>query len=116
MELKDVLIFRNDLYFEGAVQADWFYSSNQIDTVASSFVFHGPSTHAVAREDVGGRGLMDTASFTLHLAEKMADPENGSPFTMPIAGYGTGKSHLAVTLSALFSGEEYNPDLHEKIL
>ena len=27
---------------------------------------------------------MDTASFTLHLAEKMADPENGSPFTKPL--------------------------------
>ena len=38
----------------------------------------------MAREDVGGRGLMDTASFTLHLAEKMADPENGSPFTKPL--------------------------------
>ena len=116
MKLKDVLVFRDDLYFEGAVQADWFYVSKQLDTVASSFVFHGPSTHAVSKEEVGGRGLMDTASFTLRIAEKLADPESGNPFTMPIAGYGTGKSHLAVTLSALFSGEEFNPSLHEKIL
>lgn len=116
MELKNVLVFRDDLYFDGAVQADWFYSEKQLDAVASSFVFHGPSTHAVSKEDIGGQGLMDTASFALHLAEKMNDPENLSPFTMPIAGYGTGKSHLAVTLSALLSGEEFNPVLHEKIL
>ncbi len=116
MKLKDLLIFRDDLYFDGAVQADWFYSNKQIDAVASSFVFHGPATHAVSKEEVGGKGLMDTASFTLKLAEKIAGIDNGSPFTMPIAGYGTGKSHLAVTLSVLFSGEEFNPALHKKIL
>lgn len=116
MLFKDILVFRDDLYFDGAVQADWFYQPDRISLVASNFVFHGPSTHAVARGDVGNRNLIDTASFALRLAEKMSDSEQGSPFTLAIAGYGTGKSHLAVALSALLSGEEWNPELHQRIL
>ncbi|MEF9880623.1 MAG: hypothetical protein RR975_14500, partial [Clostridia bacterium] len=70
-QMKDVIIFRDDLYFEGAVQADWFYQARQIEAVAKSFVFHGPKNHAVSQDDFGGHGLMDTASFALHLASKM---------------------------------------------
>lgn len=29
MELGKILEFRRDLYFEGAVQADWFYSQEK---------------------------------------------------------------------------------------
>lgn len=42
IQLKDLVVFRNDLYFDGAVQADWFYQSQQAEAVAKSFVFHGP--------------------------------------------------------------------------
>lgn len=115
-QMKDVIIFRDDLYFEGAVQADWFYQARQIEAVAKSFVFHGPKNHAVSQDDFGGHGLMDTASFALHLASKMEHPEEGSALTLAIAGYGTGKSHLAVTLSSLLSGEQWMPELHETIL
>ncbi|MDD3334650.1 MAG: hypothetical protein PHI98_03945 [Eubacteriales bacterium] len=115
-QLKDLVVFRDDLYFEGAVQADWFYQSRQVEAVARSFVFHGPKNHAVSQNDFGGHSLLDTASFTLRLAQKMDSPEDYNPLTLAIAGYGTGKSHLAVTLSTLFSGEQWKPVLHNKIL
>lgn len=115
-QLKEIVVFRDDLYFEGAVQADWFYQPRQVEAVAKSFVFHGPKNHAVARSEFGGQGLMDTASFALHLARKMEQVEDGNAITLAIAGYGTGKSHLAVTLSSLFSGEKWMPELHEDIL
>ena len=41
MELGKILEFRRDLYFEGAVQADWFYSQEKAAKVAENFVFHG---------------------------------------------------------------------------
>lgn len=113
---KDIVTFRDDLYFEGAVQADWFYQQRQLESVVTSFVFHGPNTHAVSKNDFSERRLLDTASFTLKIAEKATNSEAGSPLTLAIAGYGTGKSHLAVTLSALFSGEAWHPDLHTRIL
>ena len=34
MELGNILEFRRDLYFEGAVQADWFYSKEKAAKVA----------------------------------------------------------------------------------
>ena len=34
MELGKILEFRRDLYFEGAVQADWFYSQEKAAKVA----------------------------------------------------------------------------------
>lgn len=115
-QLKDLVVFRNDLYFDGAVQADWFYQSQQAEAVAKSFVFHGPKNHAVSQSDVGGRGLLDTASFALRLAQKLEYSEDSNALTLAIAGYGTGKSHLAVTLSTLLSGEQWKPELHETIL
>lgn len=115
-KMKDAVVFRDDLYFEGAVQADWFYQKEQVEAVASSFVFHGPQNHAVSKSEVGGHGLMDTASFALRLAQKMEHPDEASSLTLAIAGYGTGKSHLAVTLASLFSGEDWMPELHEAIL
>lgn len=116
MLLKDLLVFRDDLYFDGAVQADWFYREDRVEKVASNFVFHGPATHAVTKDEIGGQNLMDTASFTLKLADKLNGDDQASPFTLAIAGYGTGKSHLAVALSVLFSGEDWAPSLHERVL
>ena len=40
MELGNILEFRRDLYFEGAVQADWFYSKEKAAKYAENFVFH----------------------------------------------------------------------------
>ena len=100
MRFDEILSFRSDLYFEGAVQADWFYNPSQSKKVSESFVFHGPQNHAVTTEEVGYRNLIDTASFAQKIVEKLNDSgEHDNPFTLAIAGYGTGKSHLAVTLS-----------------
>ena len=116
MKFSDLLTFRSDLYFDGAVQADWFYIPSQSAKVASNFVFHGPKTHAVSLEEVNYKNLMDTASFTELLVDKITTEEKVNPFTLAIAGYGTGKSHMAVALSELFSGSDFHPDVYSKII
>lgn len=70
--------------------------------------------YGVSDSDVGAGGnkLMDTASFAREIAEKLYAERTDSYFAMTIAGYGTGKSHLAVCLGALFSGE---PTIAESI-
>lgn len=117
MRFDEILSFRSDLYFEGAVQADWFYNPSQSKKVSESFVFHGPQNHAVTTEEVGYRNLIDTASFAQKIVEKLDDSgEHDNPFTLAIAGYGTGKSHLAVTLSEFLSGPSFHPDVYHSIL
>ncbi|HMM60960.1 MAG TPA: hypothetical protein PKC25_12610, partial [Candidatus Rifleibacterium sp.] len=57
----------------------------------------------ITQEDVGvshGHKLVDTASFAIKIARRCYGHEE-QPFTMAIAGYGTGKSHLALTLATL---------------
>lgn len=116
MKFEDLLAFRSDLYFEGAVQADWFYTPERSQKVAGSFVFHGPSNHAVTAEQVGHSNLMDTASFAEMLSEKMSDGEEHNPLTLAIAGYGTGKSHLTVALSELLSGPNVHPATYQSVV
>lgn len=117
MRFDEILSFQSDLYFEGAVQADWFYNPSQSKKVSESFVFHGPQNHAVTTEEVGYRNLIDTASFAQKIVEKLDDSgEHDNPFTLAIAGYGTGKSHLAVTLSEFLSGPSFHPDVYHSIL
>ena len=62
--------------------------------------------YGVSASDVkaGEHRLMDTASFAQTIAHKLYSSNPGNNFVMTIAGYGTGKSHLAVCLGALFSG------------
>ncbi|MCG5523610.1 hypothetical protein LRB11_01525 [Ectothiorhodospira haloalkaliphila] len=103
----DVVKFRSDLFFEGAVQLRWVDEDHhRAQRAATHFVFHGPRYHAVRREDAGdGYILRDTASFSADLVEGLVDGEQrqGNPFSLAIAGYGSGKSHLAVTLAELLS-------------
>ena len=47
MRLGDIIAFRKDLYFEGAVQADWFYDREKAALVAENFVFHGKNYFGV---------------------------------------------------------------------
>ena len=57
----------------------------------------------VARSHGGtGHRLIDTASFAAGVAAEVANPGK-RPFVLAIASYGSGKSHLAVTLSQLLS-------------
>jgi len=106
-QLKDILRFKKELYFNGAVQVDWFYSKEKQGDIAKSFVFHGPEYFGVSEEDLNIKThrLADTATFANILTTKLYGESNYSNFFMTIAPYGTGKSHLAVTLASLFSGE-----------
>ena len=105
LKLNDVLRFKKELYFEGAVQLDWFYDSLRRDSAAHSFVFHGPEYFGVSQEDVksGPHQLVDTCSFAEMIAQRLYGDEDDNPLVMAIAGYGSGKSHLALTLASLFS-------------
>ncbi len=104
--LSDVVTFRGDRLFNGAVNIDWFLENRDKSAkAAEAFVFHGPSYHGVSQEDIGeshGHRLQDTASFTRAILRRCFGLED-APFTLAIAGYGTGKSHLAVTLAHLLS-------------
>lgn len=105
MKVMDVVRFRNDLFFEGAVQLRWISDNpDRARRAAENFVFHGPRYHGVQREDAGdGYRLRDTASFVADLVDSFAyeDKRQTNPFSLAIAGYGSGKSHLAVTLATL---------------
>ena len=101
--LNDIVAFKKDKFFNGAIDTDWFYSSpEKAEDAAKNFVFHGPETHAVSASDIrSSHRLVDTASFATSLMKRSFGLDD-QPFTLVIAGYGTGKSHLALTLSQLF--------------
>lgn len=115
MELGKILEFRKDLYFEGAVQADWFYTPERASKVAENFVFHGNKYFGIEDQGVGNKKRIDTISLVEELVCKLND-ERSNALSMAIADYGTGKSHLAVTLAQLFSGPEYMPGTFNKVL
>lgn len=104
--LNELVRYRGDRLFEGAVDVSWLIQDRQKAAAAAcAYVFHGPSYHGVSQSDVGthhGHRLIDTASFTSQIARRCAGIEE-VPFSLAIAGYGTGKSHLATTLSILLS-------------
>jgi len=108
-QLHDVVTFRSDKLFNGAVNIDWF-GTDEARTVAAAnaFVFHGPAYHGVVQTDVGmshGHRLQDTASFARSIVRRCYGLED-QPFTLAIAGYGTGKSHLGVALASLLSNPQ----------
>lgn len=115
MVLGNILEFRKDLYFEGAVQADWFYQPEKAATVAENFVFHGNEYYGVENTGLGSKARIDTISLVERILHKLSD-ENENALTLAIADYGTGKSHLAVTLGQILSGSEYMPDTYSKII
>lgn len=107
MKVLDLVSFSKESYFNGAIQTDWFYELERRNAVACSFVFHGPKYYGVSSEDLNRtqHKLVDSASFVKNIADKLYISEPDNNFIMTIAGYGTGKSHLAVCLGTLFSGE-----------
>ncbi len=117
MKLGDIVSFRRDLLFDGAVQIGWLESNPQLaEKAAKHYAFHGPSYHGVVRDASQGQHLhpVDTASFTLDIIERITGGKSDEPFALAIAGYGTGKSHLAVTLASLFGAPK--SDLADRIL
>lgn len=115
MKFGELLEFRKDLYFEGAVQIDWFYDPLRAAKVAENFVFHGKDYFGVEEISLGGKKRIDTVGLVQSLTAKLGD-ENVKVPSLAIADYGTGKSHLAVTLGQLFSGPEYMPETFSKVL
>lgn len=111
MKIGEVVRFQEERYFDGAVQLKWVQQQRQLAReVASAFVFHGPRYHGAG--DVKGDDLqvdyrlIDTASFVLNLLRVRDEAHRGAdinPFWLAIAGYGSGKSHLSVTLTELLS-------------
>jgi len=114
--LKDVVRFDFDRLFNGAVDVDWLLSDKaKADRAATAFVFHGPSYHGVSQKDVDSTGhkLVDSASFCYNVISNLVS-DKSQPFSLAIAGFGSGKSHMAVTLAQLL--ETSDVDLSETIL
>ena len=105
--VRDIVHFRDDLFFEGAVQLRWIKDNpERAERAATNFVFHGPRYHAVHSSSAAeGYVLKDTATFLTSLVDDIAQgsEKQGNPFSLAIAGYGSGKSHLAVTLAQLLT-------------
>ncbi|NLK00089.1 MAG: hypothetical protein GX318_02475, partial [Clostridia bacterium] len=109
MRLTDIVSFRKDLLFNGAVQVGWCETDPpRAQKAAKYYVFHGPEYHGVAQDDfeVGSHKLIDTANFTLDILKRITGEIADEPFALAIAGYGTGKSHLGVTLSFLLGAPD----------
>jgi hypothetical protein len=107
-QVKDLVGFRRDLFFDGAVQIGWFEKNpERRDQAAAGFVFHGPAYHGISEDDLrdaSSAPKTDTARFTAEVAQSMTKGNSSElPIALAIAGYGTGKSHLALTLGTLFS-------------
>lgn len=107
-KLGDIVEFNIDRLFNGAIDVDWLIDgSGKAAKAATSFVFHGPSSHGISQKDIGDSShkLIDTASFVQRVVSRVESP-TGNAFTLAIAGFGSGKSHLAVTISELLSSED----------
>ena len=117
ISIKDAISLKKDIIFDGAVQTDWYYDEEKAYSVSENFVFHGPSSFAVTSEDVTFKShkLMDTCSYAQMISERLYGEEDGNSIILTIAGYGTGKSHLAVTLASLFSSKR-DSKLRNKII
>ncbi|MCR4440639.1 MAG: hypothetical protein QHH10_00345 [Peptococcaceae bacterium] len=106
MKLRDIVSFRKDLLFNGAVQISWFEHDRDLaNKAAQHFIFHGPDYHGISEDalESSEHKLVDTASFTLDILKNLFNENEGDPFALAIAGYGTGKSHLGLTLASLLS-------------
>ena len=111
MKISDLVSFHNENFFEGAVQLRWLAERpEQAKQAANAFVFHGPHYHGAASAEVDGFDgdyrLKDSASFVRELLgsiEKGLQGEEQNPYWLVVAGYGSGKSHLALTCSTLLA-------------
>jgi hypothetical protein len=111
VSIGQIVRFHDERFFEGAVQLSWVERREELARqAAEAFVFHGPRYHGAGdaeREGVeGGYRLKDTASFVRDLLESMSSnlsEHQANPYWLAVAGYGSGKSHLALTCSMLLS-------------
>lgn len=105
--LGDIIRFRDDKLFQGAVDISWFYRDrDKARAAATAFVFHGPRYHGVRQQEgYHEHRLTDTASFACGILSQ-ACGKGEQPFKMAVAGYGTGKSHLALALAEILHAPE----------
>jgi hypothetical protein len=111
VNIGQIIRFRNERFFEGAVQLSWVERREELARqAAEAFVFHGPRYHGAGeaeREGIeGAYKLKDTASFVSDLLSSMNSghlEHDVNPYWLAVAGYGSGKSHLALTCSVLLS-------------
>ena len=98
--LGDIIRFRDDKLFQGAVDISWFYRDrDKAEAAAAAFVFHGPRYHGVRqKEGYHEHRLTDTATLACSILSQSCG-KGEQPFKMAVAGYGTGKSHLALALA-----------------
>lgn len=107
-KICDLVEIKKDSFFNGAVQAEWFYDNNRRKAVAESYMFHGPKYYGVTYSDVNlsSHKLCDTVTFTKTIIDKIYNDITSSRYALTIAGYGAGKSHLSVALATLLSGAD----------
>lgn len=114
MEIGKLIHFHEERFFDGAVQLRWIETQeDKARQAALAFVFHGPRYHgagAAESEGIeGGYVLKDSASFVRDLLGSIQAGWRGeeeNPYWMVVAGYGSGKSHLALTCAALLGKQE----------
>ena len=111
MKIGDLVSFHSENFFEGAVQLRWVTDRpEQAKQAANAFVFHGPHYHGAADAEAdgiaGGYRLKDSASFVHELLGSIQGGLRGeehNPYWLVVAGYGSGKSHLALTCATLLA-------------
>ena len=109
IKIGDLVRFHEEHFFEGAVQLRWTQERPEhSQQAARAFVFHGPRYHGAseARQDgiEGGYRLKDSASLLRDLLDSIhggLQGEDHNPYWLVVAGYGAGKSHLALTCATL---------------
>lgn len=122
MKLSEIVSFHQENFFEGAVQLRWVAERPALaKQAAEAFVFHGPQYHGAGKAEAEGIDkdyiLKDSASFVNDLLSSLVGGINGedhNPYWMVVAGYGSGKSHLALTCASLLGNP--NGELANKIL
>jgi hypothetical protein len=114
MKLNELVRFKRELFFEGAAQLSWFdEDKKRSNEAATSFIFHGPKYHGFNKEE-NKQDLKDTLSFLRDILKGLTKEENPNFSNLAIAGYGMGKSHLALAIGVLLS--EYPSETSKKII
>lgn len=109
MKIGDLVHFHDEHFFEGAVQLRWAQEREaQSQRAAKAFVFHGPRYHGASEAEKegieGNYRLKDSAGFVRDLLNSIQgglQGEEKNPYWLAVAGYGSGKSHLALTCATL---------------
>lgn len=102
MILNEIIRFKEKNYFKGSVEIDSIFSDkNYAQQAANSYVFHDDSIFADKN-----KSLTDTVSFTKEIFQGIFQETKYNPIVTAISGYGSGKSHYAIAIMALFANNK----------